>query len=93
MNFDGTSRPRLTGKARVRWDPVRNAHFLLSPERGLKLNAVGAQIVLACDGATSVDTIVSAIAAATEGAERATVARDVQSFLSELARRVLVEVA
>ncbi len=91
-SFDGASCPRLTKKARLRWDPVRQAHFLLSPERGLKLNALGAQIVLLCDGVTSVDAIVGAIANAAVGAEYGTVARDVESFLGELAHRMLVEV-
>jgi len=88
MNLD--DRPKLARKARVRLDRIEQRHVLLSPERGLELNASAARIVALCDGVRTVTDIVSAIAEAS-GAPPETVEADVLAFLGDVEARGLLE--
>lgn len=89
MNDD--ARPKIASKARLRWDAKDQKHVLLSPERGLVLNASAAQIVELCDGTRTIGAIVDALIATHPAAIRADVARDVDELLAMLRSRALVE--
>ncbi len=85
------SRPLLASKARLRWDRRSGCHMLLYPERGLRLNETGAAILLLCDGARTVEQIVSELAAQYQSAERADLERETIAFLDTLDARGLLQ--
>ncbi len=80
-------KPRLARHARLRFDRIENKHLLLSPERGLVLNATAAAILALCDGVLTVEEIGARLK------ERYPDARlsEVESFLGRLRARGLVE--
>ncbi len=84
-------RPKLASKARLRWDARDQKHVLLSPERGLVLNASAARIIELCDGTRTLDAIVDELAAAHDGSDREKIARDVDELLAMLRARALLE--
>ena len=93
MSLDSTeavltaARPQLADWVRLQWDPRRQQHLLLAPEKVVALNATGAAILALCDGRRSVADI-----AATLGARfQRPVDADVRTFLGRLAARGLVE--
>jgi pyrroloquinoline quinone biosynthesis protein D len=49
------SKPKLSRKAQMRYDEVRQADLLLLPERVVKLNATAAAILRLCDGNRTVE--------------------------------------
>jgi len=57
-----TSRPQLAGKARLKWDAVREKHLLLFPEGVLVLNKTAHEVLVLCDGQRTVGEIVKALA-------------------------------
>jgi coenzyme PQQ biosynthesis protein PqqD len=91
IRFDGESRPKLAKKARLRWDARDNAHLLLYPERGLRLNETASVIVKLCDGEHTVAMIARELEAQLVGERPASVEREVIAFLERLAERGLVE--
>jgi len=78
--------PRLWRLARLEFDAVRQRHVLLYPEGAVLLNDTGAAILELCNGARTVDEIVSILS------ERyhADVSADVNEYLSQMADRELV---
>ena len=82
------ARPKLAPKARLRVDPLTGQTLLLYPERGLALNATGAEILGLCDGERCVREIIDLLAAR-HGANDA-LAGEVQAFLQGLADRNLL---
>jgi pyrroloquinoline quinone biosynthesis protein D len=82
------ARPKLAPKARLRVDPITGKTLLLYPERGLALNATGAEILGLCDGERRVAEIVDVLAQR-HGANDA-LAGEVRAFLEELADRNLL---
>jgi pyrroloquinoline quinone biosynthesis protein D len=54
-----TSRPRLAPHVRLRFDPARGRHVLLTPETVTVLNDTGAAIVELCDGERTVAEILA----------------------------------
>ena len=56
------ARPTLAPKVRLRWDRQASRYMLLYPERGLVLNATGADIVQLCTGEHTVGGIVEQLA-------------------------------
>lgn len=82
------ARPRLAPKARVRVDEKTGDTLLLYPERGLALNASGAEILGLCTGERSVRDIIAALAA--RHGSHSGLADDVQAFLQRLADRNLL---
>ena len=84
-------RPRLAAKARLRFDARTNRHLLLYPEKGMQLNGTAADIVRLCTGEHTVAAIVSELAAKYDSQPRASIEREVNSFLSALAERQLIE--
>ena len=83
------ARPTLAAKVRLRWDRRASRYMLLYPERGLVLNATGADIVQLCTGEHTVGTIVDQLAGK-YAREPAEVAREVHAFLTRLAARGLL---
>jgi pyrroloquinoline quinone biosynthesis protein D len=51
--------PRLTAKAVLRYDQVRETHLLLLPERVVQLNRSSAAILALCDGSKTIEAIVA----------------------------------
>jgi pyrroloquinoline quinone biosynthesis protein D len=80
--------PRIGRGFRLQWEPVQSAHVLLYPEGMVKLNASAGEILLRCDGATSVEAIVADLEKrfGTRGLER-----DVRAFLDLAAEQRWVE--
>jgi len=87
------SRPRMAGRARLRFDRQAQQHILLYPERGLALNATAAEIVKLCTGENTVATIIDRLAARPGAPPPDVVAREVLSFLERMVDRALVETA
>jgi pyrroloquinoline quinone biosynthesis protein D len=73
-------RPRLTSRARLRYDHARDRWLLLSPERGLVLNGSAAAIVRKLQEGVTLNQLAAAFASV-----------DVIAFLERLAERGLVE--
>ncbi|TCK31577.1 pyrroloquinoline quinone biosynthesis protein D [Ancylobacter aquaticus] len=86
-----TGVPKLARGVRLRHDEARGQWVLLAPERVLNPDPVAVEILKKVDGARSIDVIVDELAA-TFTVERATVATDVDAFLSGLAEKGLIDV-
>ena len=84
------SGPRLTQKARLKWDGREKRYLLLYPERGLALSDTAADILKLCDGAHPVEAIVDELARTRPNAERDTILADVVSFLDQMRKRGIV---
>ena len=54
---DGAGRPRLARHVRLRFDPARGQHVLLTPEAVTVLNGTGAAVLELCDGQRTVAEI------------------------------------
>jgi pyrroloquinoline quinone biosynthesis protein D len=89
VSINGSDRPRLARRARLRFDELTRAHVLLCPERGLLLNEPAAAILLLCGGDHTVDEIASRLAT---HADAARVRTDVVELLTELRARRLIEI-
>ena len=87
------TRPRLAGKARLRFDRKDERHMLLYPEKGLVLNDTGAAIIRLCTGDRTVQTIIDTLAATYGSQPREAIEREVLGFLGAMADRGLVEQA
>ena len=88
--IDPAERPRLSAKARLRFDKPTQTHLLLYPERGMKLNATGTAIVQLCDGTRTVRAIAAALAE-TYDKPAEEVSLEVDAFLQALADRGLID--
>ena len=86
-------RPRLAGKARLRFDRKGERYMLLYPEKGLVLNDTATAIVKLCTGEHTVQAIIDPLAAAYGAQPREAIEREVLSFLGAMADRALVEPA
>lgn len=84
--------PSLARRARLKWDPTRDAHVLLYPEGVLVLNAQAADVLGLVDGARSVEGIVDALAAEHPDAPRGAIDADVRELLERLVQRGFVRV-
>ena len=82
--------PRLTSKARLRYDRKADKTMLLYPEKGLVLNATAADVARLCTGEHTVGAIVEQLAAK-YSQDAATVQREVMALLGSLADRGLVQ--
>lgn len=93
MNSERDLYPRLSRAARLRFDRRTQSYVLLSPERGLRLNASAAAILERCTGEHTVPQIVRdlLIASAEPPAAQMEMAGDVLDLLLELEQRRLVE--
>jgi pyrroloquinoline quinone biosynthesis protein D len=77
-------RPALVRHVRMRYDPKRERHVLLAPESVIVLNPTGADILELC-------TVADIVGELARRYDRV-VDDEVQSFLSQLARRHLVAI-
>jgi pyrroloquinoline quinone biosynthesis protein D len=85
----GDSIPALRAHVRLHFDPVREAWAVLSPERVLWPDEIGRDILVRCDGRTSVAGIAAALAEEYD-ADRDEIGRDVREFLQLWSDRLLV---
>lgn len=83
-------RPRLSPKARLRFDRHSGQHMLVYPEKGLALNATAAAVAELCTGEHEVSAIVEQLCARHAGTPRERIEREVNAFLTELAKRGLL---
>jgi pyrroloquinoline quinone biosynthesis protein D len=84
------ARPQLARKARLKLDRHSGEHWLIYPERGLRLNASAARIAALCQGELQVSEIVERLAAETSADNRDRIEQDVQTFLASLSERGLL---
>ena len=78
-------RPRLSPHALLREDDLDASRLVaVLPERAVRLNAAGREILALCDGARSADEVARALAAAHPGEPH--VFEDVHAFLAEMTR-------
>ena len=80
-------RPRLAPGVRLTFDPAREQHVLLAPERISVLNGTGAAIVALCDGQRTVAEIVAEL----HGRYEQVADDEVRLFITRLAAARLVE--
>lgn len=85
-------RPLLSRAARLRFEPQTDSYVLLSPERGLRLNASAAEIVQRCTGDLTVQQIIAELAElwASEPVSSAELTDDVLDLLGSLSQRRLL---
>ena len=86
----GEPRPRLAGKARLRYDRKGERFMLLFPERGLVLNQTAVDVLQLCTGEHTVGVIVDRLVEKYATRPREEVERQVTEFLRTMADRGLV---
>ncbi len=86
-----TWRPRLSPKARLRWDEIEKRYMLVFPEAALMLNETSPEILKLCDGERTVEGIVDSLSQRFSGVEREVIEEDVMSFLMRIKARGLLE--
>ena len=86
----GEPRPRLAGKARLRYDRKSERFMLLFPERGLVLNQTAVDVLQLCTGEHTVGVIVDRLVEKYTTQPREEVERQVTEFLRTMADRGLV---
>jgi pyrroloquinoline quinone biosynthesis protein D len=84
------TRPSLAAKARLRKDPKSGRYLLLYPERGMELNASGAEILQLCTGEATVAEIVETLAQRHAPTPRGRIEQEVLAFLGALRDRALL---
>ena len=82
-----SARPRLSARARLQWDSVRQKQVLLAPEGVLVLNATASALLALCDGQHNV----AEIAAKLSTQYNHVVEQEILTFLNRLAGRGLLE--
>ncbi len=87
-----TWRPRLSPKARLRWDEVEKRYMLVFPEAALMLNQTAPEILKLCDGERTIEQIIDALAQRFSGVDRQVIEDDVIGFLTRIKARGLLEV-
>jgi pyrroloquinoline quinone biosynthesis protein D len=83
-----TSRPRLAPHVRLRFDPARQRHVLLTPETVTVLNDTGAAILQLCDGERTLAEILTEL----RGRYDDVADDEVRLFLADLLAKRRVEV-
>ena len=86
-----TWRPRLSPKARLRWDKVEKRHMVIFPEAALLLNETASEILKLCDGERTVEQIIDALAQQFVGTDRQQIAEEVMDLLTRIRTRGLLE--
>jgi pyrroloquinoline quinone biosynthesis protein D len=86
----GSDRLTLAPGVRLRWDRRACEYVLLSPERGLRLNATAALVLSLCDGTRSVDQLLGELGARFPDEPEGRVAREAFELIADLAVRGLV---
>ena len=83
-----TGRPVLAPHVRLRMDPTRGHHVLLSPETVVVLNRTGAAILELCDGRRTVAEIVAELRSRYDRV----VDDELRTFLARLAAKRCLEI-
>jgi coenzyme PQQ biosynthesis protein PqqD len=83
------ARFELHAKARLRHDKISGQTMLLWPERGMTLNASGAEILRLCGEGLTVAEVIDRVAA-DHGIDHDRASADVVSFLEALVERGLL---
>ena len=81
-------RPRLRGKAKIRFDKVRQRYVLLLPERAVLLSETAAEILQLCDGTQTAAGLIGMLESKYPGAE---LRADVAEFLGQAVQKGWVE--
>lgn len=76
-------KPRLTPHARMRFDRRRHRWVLLLPERILMPDEIGVEILQLCNGALSIDEIITTLTERYD-TERDVIETDVRDLLAQL---------
>ncbi len=84
--------PSLPRGVRLHEDAIRQATVLLGPERALVLDDTGTAILREIDGQRSIATIAQTLAQRYQAPAEAVLA-DVTRYLSQLAKRRLIDIA
>jgi pyrroloquinoline quinone biosynthesis protein D len=84
-------RPRLSPKARLRWDEIEKRYMLVFPEAAMMLNETAPEILKLCDGQRTVTEIVDELSQRFPGADRRVIEEDVTGFLERIKARGLLE--
>ncbi len=84
------SLPRLPRHVKMRFDQRRNRWIVLAPERVLVPDEIAVEILMRCDGKTSVEAIVEHLAKVYEAAAEE-IGDDVAEMLQDLADKGFVE--
>jgi pyrroloquinoline quinone biosynthesis protein D len=58
-DIDGRLKPAIAHGMRLQWEQAQGAHVLLYPEGMVKLNGTAGAILTRCDGARSLEDIVT----------------------------------
>ncbi len=87
--IDPQSSPALAAGVRMKIDAVTQEPVLMFPEGVVHLNSTAHEVLLRCDGKSSLDSIVAALAAEYE-TEADALRPDVVECLSDLQRQNLV---
>jgi pyrroloquinoline quinone biosynthesis protein D len=85
---DGAGRPRLARHFRLRFDPARGQHVLLTPEAVTVLNGTGAAVLELCDGQRTVTEILAEL----RGRYAHVDDDEVRRFVDRLAARRCLEI-
>jgi pyrroloquinoline quinone biosynthesis protein D len=85
------ARPLLPRHVRMRFDPVRQRHVVLSPEKVFWPDAVSIEILRLCDGTRSVGAIADLLAAE-YNAPRDVILADVMEFVQEWSDNLLLRI-
>jgi pyrroloquinoline quinone biosynthesis protein D len=85
---DGAGRPRLARHVRLRFDPARGQHVLLTPEAVTVLNGTGAAVLELCDGQRTVTEILAEL----RGRYAHVDDDEVRRFVDRLAARRCLEI-
>ena len=81
-------KPKVAGRARMRYDKTRECQVLLLPERVVMLSESAAEILALCDGARTVTEIVAELQRRYPEADLET---DISEFLEEALERKWLE--
>jgi coenzyme PQQ biosynthesis protein PqqD len=85
-------RPKLSGRARIKYDRLSGRFLLLSPERGLLLNRTAHEVLeLFWNGARSLDQVIGELHDRYPVVSRAELERDVCELVDKLERRALLK--
>ena len=90
--LSGASVPKLPRGVRLHFDPVRQAHVLLAPERAFNVDGNAVAVLQLVDGQRSIAIIADDLAAK-YAADRTVIERDVTMMIGDLVAKRVVEAA
>lgn len=88
---DRYSRPKLVAHRQLRFDKVRGSWTIQAPERAYLLDEIAHQIVLRCDGESTVERIIDDLCQSFADAPRDVIAADVLKFVQDFADKGVME--